>query len=51
MLLLAPLIIEKIAMKKSRFTEGQVKYALRQADGRTAAEDVCWDLDISQAKF
>jgi putative transposase len=47
MLLLTPLIMEKIAMKKSRFTEEQVTYALHQAEGGTAAEDVCRNLGIS----
>ena len=31
-------------MKKSRFTEEQVTYALRQAEGGTAVEDVCRSL-------
>ena len=43
--------MEKIAMKKSRFTEEQVTYALRQAEGGTAVEDICRSLGISQATF
>ena len=38
-------------MKKSRFTEEQVTYALRQAEGGTAVEDVCRSIGISQATF
>ena len=43
--------MEKLAIKKSRFTEEQVTYALRQAEGGTAALDVCRSLGISQATF
>ena len=49
--LLTPFKMEKIAMKKSRFTEEQVTYALRQAEGGTAVEDICRSLGISQATF
>ena len=38
-------------MKKSRFTEEQVTFALRQAEGGTAVEDVCRSLGISEATF
>lgn len=51
MLLLTPLIMEKIAMKKSRFTKQQVTYGLRQAEGGAAVEDVCRNLSISLATF
>jgi putative transposase len=43
--------MEKIAMKKTRFTEQQVTFALRQAEGGTAVEDVCRSLSIYQATF
>jgi AcrR family transcriptional regulator len=36
-------------MKKSRLTEEQVAYALRQAEAGTAVEDICRSLGISQA--
>jgi putative transposase len=38
-------------MKKSRFTEVQVAYALRQAEAGTAVTDVCRSLGISEATF
>ncbi len=38
-------------MKKSRYTEEQVTYVLRQAEGGTAIEDVCRSLGISQETF
>ena len=51
MLLLTPLIMEKIAMKKSRFTEEWAIYALCQAEGGTDVDDVFCNLGISQATF
>ena len=39
------------AMKKSRFTEVQVAYALRQAEAGTPVIDVCRSLGISEATF
>ena len=36
-------------MKRSRFTEVQVAYALRQAEAGTAVPDVCRNLGISEA--
>jgi putative transposase len=39
------------AMKKSRFTEVQVAYALRQAEAGTPVIDVCRGLGISEATF
>src|ERR671915_580772 len=38
-------------MKKSRFSEEQITYALRQADGGTPVGDVCRQLGVSQATF
>lgn len=38
-------------MKKSRFTEEQVVFALKQAELGTSVPDVCSRLVISDAKF
>jgi putative transposase len=38
-------------MKKSRFSEEQIAYALRMADGRTPVVNVCSQFGISEAKF
>ena len=38
-------------MKKSRFTEEQIAYALRQADAGTPVADVCRGIGISEATF
>ena len=38
-------------MKKSRFTEEQVAYALRQSESGTAVADVRRQLGISEATF
>src|SRR5262249_33365543 len=38
-------------MKRSKFSEEQVAYALRQADAGTAVGDVCRQLGISEAAF
>ena len=38
-------------MKRSKFTEEQVAYALRQAEAGTAVPDVCRQLGISEATF
>jgi putative transposase len=38
-------------MKKSRFTEEQITYALRLADSGTPVADVCRQIGISDATF
>jgi putative transposase len=38
-------------MKKSKFTEEQIAYALRQGEGGTPAADACRQLGVSEATF
>jgi len=38
-------------MPKKRFTEGQIVYALKQAEGGTAVTEVCRKLGVSEATF
>ena len=38
-------------MKRSRFSEEQVAFALRQAESGTAVLDVCRQLGVSEATF
>ncbi len=38
-------------MKKSKFSEEQIAYALRQADSGTPVGDVCRQLGVSEATF
>ena len=38
-------------MKKSRFTEEQITFALRQADSGTPVMNVCRQLGVSVATF
>ena len=38
-------------MKRSKFSEEQVAYALRQAESGTAVGDVCRQVGISEATF
>jgi putative transposase len=38
-------------MKRSKFSEGQVAYALRQAESGTPVGDVCRQLGVREATF
>ena len=38
-------------MKRSKFTEEQITFALRQHEAGASAEDVCRQLGVSQATF
>src|SRR4051812_43067169 len=38
-------------MKKSKFTEAQIAYALRQVEGGTPPADICRQLGVSEATF
>ena len=38
-------------MKKSKFTEQQIAFALQQAEGGTAVGEVCRKMGISEATF
>jgi len=38
-------------MRKSEFTEEQIAFALRQAEGGTPVEEICRKLGITQATF
>jgi putative transposase len=38
-------------MKRSKFTEEQIAYALRQVEGGTPVTDVCRQLGVSEASF
>ena len=38
-------------MKRSRFTEEQIAYALRQAEAGTQVADVCRQIGIAEATF
>jgi putative transposase len=38
-------------MKKSKFTDQQIAFALKQAESGTAVEEVCRKLGISQQTF
>ena len=38
-------------MKRSKFTEEQIAYALRQVESGTAPADVCRQLGVSEATF
>lgn len=38
-------------MKRSKFTDEQITYALRQHEAGSAVEDLCRQLGVSQATF
>ena len=38
-------------MKRSKYTEEQIAFALRQADTGTGVEEICRKFGISQATF
>jgi putative transposase len=38
-------------MKKSKFTEEQIAFALKQAESGTTIEEICRKMGISQATF
>lgn len=38
-------------MKKSRFSEEQIAYALKQADAGSKVQEICRQMGISQATF
>ncbi len=38
-------------MKKSKFTEQQIAFALKQAESGNRIEEVCREMGISQATF
>ena len=38
-------------MKKSRYTEEQIAFALRQAEGDTPVAEVCRQMGVSEASF
>lgn len=38
-------------MKKSKFTESQIVYAIKQSETGTRVEDICRQFGISQATF
>ena len=38
-------------MKRSRFSDEQIAYALRQAEGGTAVVEVCRHMGVSEATF
>jgi putative transposase len=43
--------MEVVPMKKSRFAEEQIVFALKQAELGTSVPDVCRKLGISDANF
>jgi len=47
----SPLDGRRIRRKKSKFTEEQIAFALRQADTGTKVPEICRQMGISQANF
>jgi putative transposase len=39
------------SMKRSRFSEAQIIYAIRQAESGTPVGDLCWQLGVGEATF
>jgi putative transposase len=42
---------EGMGMKRSKFSEEQIAYALRQAESGTSVGDVCRQIGVSEATF
>ena len=38
-------------MKRKRYSDGQIAFALRQADGGMTVEEICRKLGVSEATF
>lgn len=38
-------------MKRSKFTEAQIAFAIRQSDTGTRVEEICFQMGVSQATF
>ena len=43
--------IKIVTMKKSKFTESQIAFAIKQAETGTNVEEVCRQMGISSATF
>jgi transposase-like protein len=43
--------IKIVTMKKSKFTESQIAFAIKQAETGTKVEEVCRQMGISSATF
>jgi putative transposase len=42
---------EEDKMRKSRFTEEQITYALRRSDSGISSDEICREMGVSQAAF